>query len=127
MRTIVFAFIAACSMSAPVHAEILPATAAYLRQIGINPAAREVVTVANDRVNNASLNSLAAAKDEKGLRTFIGTRNVVHEARAKPKGPINVPKPEVYDAMKYMTSDERQVVGKAFLEQLMGDSGGKSK
>jgi hypothetical protein len=68
------------SVSTPLQqsARVTPEAASYLREIGIDPEAPDIIEVSQDTVGDYSLDALAAAHDETRLRRFIYTRLFMH-------------------------------------------------
>ncbi|MDE2264804.1 MAG: hypothetical protein KGL29_02800, partial [Alphaproteobacteria bacterium] len=83
MRSILLAFVFVTAAIIPSYADVTPATAAFLKEIGIDPASPDVTLAADDVVSNkdiqnVSLNSLAAMRDQEGVKRFIATRAFIH-------------------------------------------------
>ena len=84
-------------------AEVSPATAAYLREIGIDPDARDVVAVSQDAIGLMSLDALAEARDEARVRRFIYTRTFMLRFLTDPDN-VRI-EPDKYD-IAFLTPDE---------------------
>jgi hypothetical protein len=74
-------FVAALASQA-LAAGLSPTSAAFLHKIGINPRAHDVIAVEGDVVSNktfkhVTLDSLAAMRDQMGVKRFIATRNYI--------------------------------------------------
>jgi len=88
-------------------ARVKPETAAYLQEIGIDPAAADVVEVSQDIVNGISLDSLAAERNETGVRRFIYTRTFMHHFLADSNN-LRI-EPDKYD-IAFLTPDEVKLI-----------------
>ena len=93
--------------------KLQPVSAAFLRELGIDPEAEEVTTILNDQVGTwsygfpYSLDSLAALRDENGVQQFIATRNFARKYLKDPK--TKFPPSEVYQT-EFLTEDEVQFI-----------------
>lgn len=107
-------------------AELQPATAAYLQQIGIDPKSADIAAIAGDQVGSFSLDAIAASRSESGMRYFIATRTFIRKFRQDAKTPF--PPNDLYWT-RYLTPDDIKFIraalgGKlqpkaaAFLEEL---------
>ncbi|HLL28874.1 MAG TPA: hypothetical protein VKT73_14650 [Xanthobacteraceae bacterium] len=88
-------------------ASVSPETAAYLKEIGIDPGAPDVIEVSQDNVGAVSLDSLAAARDETRVRRFIYTRTFMHRFLADPDN-VRI-EPDKYD-IAFLTPDEVNLI-----------------
>lgn len=114
----------AVMLSAPTAAHAMaPATAKYLRQIGIDPKSKDaiaadaegVITVDYDGDDyDYSLAQLAAAKKKNAVATFISTRAFIHRLEADYAG-TEIPTKN-YDPL-YLRHSERELVGRKFAER----------
>lgn len=102
MRTILAA-VAFLAVSAPAFA-LTPATEAFLNELGLKADSKEVATVAKDVVNGKSLDTLAAKRDETGVRSFIATRNFIRAFKADVNAEF--PADELYN-IAYLTGAEK--------------------
>jgi hypothetical protein len=102
-----------------------PETAAYLRTIGVNPEAADVVAVDSEGPISTSydgddqeysLDTLAAAKRKNGVSSFITTRGFIRHLKENFDG-TSIPKTN-YDPL-YLTGEERGLVGRKFAQSLM--------
>ncbi len=89
-----------------------PATAAFLKEIGLDPKSPEVKAVSDDSVTTKSgkiksIELIAAKRDEDGMRRFIATRYFVHQYRKDPK--TKFPPTDLYDT-SLLTPDEVQFI-----------------
>jgi sulfur carrier protein ThiS len=116
MRSIILALAVILGLTTPSLAAMSPKTAAYLKQLGINPNSRAVVTVENDVVpnkeyGNLTLDSLAAANDRHGIVAFIHTRNYLRAFRVN----VNANEPSDYNIM-YLTPAEKKYIANKLIE-----------
>jgi hypothetical protein len=88
-------------------ARVSPPTAAYLREIGIDPEAADVIEVSQDAIGAVSLDSLAAARDETKVRRFIYTRAFMHHFLADPDK-VRI-EPDKYD-IGFLTPEEVNLI-----------------
>ena len=112
MRSMLLALALMVAMIGPVYADVSVGTAAFLKEIGINPASADVISISNDVVSNkdvkdVSLNSLAAKRDEEGVKRFIATRAFIHKYEADSSTPF--PPEKVYNTT-YLTRPEQDFV-----------------
>jgi len=115
MTFIALAFLLA---AAPASAAPAPETQSYLRELGLDPASQSVLAVSTDAVTAVNgevytLDSLAAKRDEKGVRAFLVTRGFVHAFRADPA--VQFPDDERYD-IKYQSVEERRYIARKLME-----------
>lgn len=102
MRTLL-ALAFAVALSAPAFA-LNPATEAFLNELGIKPDSQQVASIAKDAVNGKSLDTLAAKRDETGVRAFIATRNFIRAF--KKDSNADFPSDELYN-IAYLTGAEK--------------------
>lgn len=81
MRHALFAALALLAATS-ASAALSPATEAFLQEIGYNVQSPEIALIADDTITTKSglvvtLNTLAAKRDEVGVRRFVVTRNFV--------------------------------------------------
>jgi hypothetical protein len=112
MRSILLAFVFLAAAIIPSYADVTPATAAFLKKIGVDPRSAKVTAIADDVVSNkdvqgVSLNSLAAKRDEEGIKRFIATRDFIHKYEADTNTPF--PSTALYDGL-YLTKPELHFV-----------------
>ncbi len=88
-------------------ARVTPQAAAYLREIGIDPNAPDVVEVSQDAVGAYSLDSLAAQREETQVRRFIYTRIFMHRFLADPDN-VRI-EPDKYD-ISFLTPEEVKLI-----------------
>ncbi len=117
LAVIVVAFFAAASSA------MTPATAKYLRSIGLDPKSKEAVaadaegTITIDYEGDDyqySLAQLAAGKKKNAVATFINTRAFIHRLKEDYAG-TSIPSTN-YDPL-YLTHEERTLVGRKFAER----------
>lgn len=103
--------------AAPVLADIAPSTSGYLKEIGLDPHAAEIESVANESVTMrnggvASIDELAKQKKSKReILRFVSTRRFVKAYRENPN--TRLPPADDYDAA-YVTDEEKALVQPAF-------------
>lgn len=88
-------------------ARVNPQAAAYLREIGIDPNAQDVVEVSQDAVGAYSLDALAAQREETQVRRFIYTRIFMHRFLADPDNARI--EPDKYD-ISFLTPEEVKLI-----------------
>lgn len=74
--------------------ELQPQTTAFLRELGLDPASKQIARIIDDRVGEYSLDALAAKRDQRGVKVFIVMHNFVRDFRQDAKTPF--PPPENY-------------------------------
>ncbi len=94
------------------YAGVATSTAAFMTEIGIDPASPDVQSISQDVVSNkdiqaVSLDSLAAARDQEGVRQFIATRVFIHKYMVDTTTPF--PSTELYNVL-YLTGTERDFI-----------------
>jgi hypothetical protein len=112
MRSFLLAFALIAASLIPSYAGVSAGTAAFLKEIGIDPRSPDVVSVAGDVVRNKgvqdiTLNSLAAKRDEESVRRFIATRAWIHKYMVDTNAPQ--PSSSYYDT-QYLTKAEKDFV-----------------
>ncbi|UPT73134.1 MAG: hypothetical protein M0D55_14720 [Elusimicrobiota bacterium] len=95
-----FLFVALAMIAAASASAMNPATETFLKEIGLDPQSAEIQAVQADSVTTKTgvvktLDSLAAKRDEDGLRRFVATRNFVQQFRQNPR--TKFPPAELYD------------------------------
>ncbi len=128
MKPLVLAAFSAVFFASAASA-MTPETAQYLKQIGLNPESRDILAVDQEGPvttsfsgrdpEEFSLDSLASQKKKLGIQAFIGTRNFIRRLKSNFAG-TSIPKTQ-YDPM-YLTSDERGLVGKKFVEGMLASN-----
>ncbi len=98
--------------------KLKPATISFLQELGINPWSRDIFAIAADSVTAKSgkvytLDSLAAKRDETGVKSFIATRVFIHAFRKDSS--VEFPNDELYNIL-YLTADEKAYISKKLLE-----------
>lgn len=88
-------------------AELQPATAAYLQQIGIDPKSADIAAIAGDQVGSFSLDKIAASRSESGMRYFIATRTFIRKFRQDSKTPF--PPNDLYWT-RYLMPDDIKLI-----------------
>jgi hypothetical protein len=110
-------------LSAPVRAELSPAGETFLKSIGVNLQAQDVVVAIADGVisttydadpQDYSLDDLATRKQKNGSLAFIGTRNFIKKLKGNFSG-TSIPSTN-YDPL-YLTPEERSMAGRKFAER----------
>lgn len=114
MRKVLLA-LAAAVLALPAAA-LTQTTAQFLTEIGISPDSADVQLVARDVVRSKSLDTLAARRDEDGVRRFIATRAFIHRFRQDSSTPY--PDGDLYQ-ISYLTAAE-----KAYITQKIQESWG---
>lgn len=122
MMKLAIAVLFAC---APLAAEaaaaqpkpLLPATEAFLKELGIDPRSPEVRAISGDSVASKSgkvytLDSLGAKRDETGVKSFVATRVFIRAFRKNPE--TEFPADELYNIL-YLTSEEKAYISKKLL------------
>jgi hypothetical protein len=109
MRSVLCAIAFAIAATIPTHADPPPDAAAFLREIGIDPASADVASVikdvvSNDKVKDISLNSLATKRDKDGVKRFIATRVFFHKFVVDSN--TRAPPDELYRTL-YLTNAEK--------------------
>ena len=107
MRHALFAALA-LFVASKASAAISPETENFLQGVGYNIQSEEITAIADDTITTkagvvVSLNTLAAKKDEVGVRRFVATRNFVRKYMADTKTPF--PDRDVYYT-GYLKSNE---------------------
>ena len=93
--------------------KLQPASAAFLRELGIDPESEQITNILDDQMGAwsigfpYSLDSLAAMRDENGVQQFIATRNFVRKYMKDPKTPF--PPHEFYQT-EFLKEDEVQFI-----------------
>lgn len=109
--------------AAATASAMTPATAKYLRSIGLDPKSAEAIaadaegTITIDYEGDDyqySLAQLAAGKKKNAVATFINTRAFIHRLKEDYAG-TSIPKTN-YDPL-YLTREERTLVGRKFAER----------
>lgn len=122
MKSMMIAAFAVVVFSAAASA-MTPATAKYLRSIGLDPKSKEAVaadaegTITIDYEGDDyqySLAQLAAGKKKNAVATFINTRAFIHRLKEDYAG-TSIPTTN-YDPL-YLTREERTLVGRKFAER----------
>lgn len=113
MRPLLLALI----FTAPAAA-LTPETGGFLKLIGIDPLAWEVVELSSDSVKSRSgdiftLDSVAAGRDETAVRSFLVTRSFLHAFREDPG--TQFPDNALYD-LKYLTIDEQRYIARTLMK-----------
>lgn len=98
-------------------AALAPQTESFLKELGIDPKVPGVVAVASDTVTVASdevytLDSLAAKRDEKGVKSFLVTRGFLYDFRNDPDSQF--PDDEYYNIL-YLSIAERKFMAKTLM------------
>ena len=96
-----------------------PATESFLKELGLDPKSSRILTIASDSITAKSgkvhtLDSLAAKRDETGVKAFIATRAFIHRLKENDAG-SSIPTTN-YDPL-YLTHDERHLVDRKFAER----------
>jgi hypothetical protein len=109
MRFPLVALLFAGVLIGPAHARLSASAAAFLNEIGVDPASADVKLVSNDVVSNddvqgVSLTSLAAKRDEEGVKRFIATRVFIHKYMKDTN--TQEPSAALYDT-QYLTKSEQ--------------------
>lgn len=99
-------------LAAPALA-LKPATEQFLNEIGLTPQSAEVASVAGDVVNGRSLDTLAAKRDESGVRAFIATRGFIRAFRLDSNAAF--PDDELYN-IGYLTAPEKLFIATKLAE-----------
>lgn len=123
MKPLAFAAAAVFFLAAAASA-MTPETSQYLRGIGVDPESSDIVELdAEGPVSTSyggdpevfSLDILASQKRKNGIMAFITTRGFIRKLKADFNG-VAIPKTN-YDAL-YLTSEERQLAGRKFIQGL---------
>lgn len=98
--------------SSSAASSLQPATASFLKELGMDPRSSEIRAVASDSVTTASgkvktLDSLAAKRDETGIKSFIATRSFIRAFEKDSKA--DFPDDELYNIL-YLTSSEKAYI-----------------
>lgn len=86
-----------------------PATESFLKELGMDPQSSQILTIASDSVTAKSgkvhtLDSLAAKRDETGVKAFIATRVFIRDF--KKDSTVDFPDEELYN-IAYLTAPEK--------------------
>ncbi len=105
---------AACAalLASPALA-LKPGTDAFLTELGFAPQSPEITAIAKDVVNAKSLDTLAAKRDETGVRSFIATRTFIRAFKQNPDAEF--PETELYN-IAYLTAPEKQYIATKLAE-----------
>lgn len=105
---------AACAalLAAPALA-LKPATEQFLDELGISPQSAEVTSIAGDVVNGKSLDTLAAKRDESGVKAFIATRGFIRAFKQDSNAAF--PDDELYN-IGYLTAPEKLFIATKLAE-----------
>ncbi len=105
---------AACAvlLSAPALA-LQPATTQFLSELKPAIPADQVSAVAADVVNGKSLDTLAAKRDETGVRSFVATRNFIRAFRKDSNA--DFPADDLYN-IGYLTAAEKLFIATKLAE-----------
>ncbi len=101
--------------SGALAADLTPQTAAFLREIGIDPASPKITAIADDKVGTYSIADLASRRNEEGVKAFIATRTFIHAFMRDPK--TDFPDDDLY-VIRYLTDDEKALVAKELTLEL---------
>ena len=115
MHQLIIGFIVVAGLTATAMAQVKPETAAFLREVGIDPDSPTVLAIANDKVGDETLDTLAADRAKRDVKKFIATRNYLRDFHKT--GTTDFP-PD-YDADD-LTPEEQTVVGKAVADRYFG-------
>lgn len=109
-----FLFAAACAvmLSTPAFA-LKPATEQFLTELGFTPQSAEITTIAGDVVNGKSLDTLAAKRDESGVRAFIATRGFIRAFKQDANAAF--PDDDLYN-IGYLTAPEKLFIATKLAE-----------
>lgn len=99
-----------------------PTTAAFLKEIGLDPASTDIRAISGDKITTKSgklksLEALAVKRDEDGVKRFVATRVFLRAYRENPATPF--PSSELYDPY-LLTPDEVD-----FVAMQLRQNGGK--
>lgn len=86
-----------------------PATESFLKELGLDRKSSRILTIASDSVTAKSgkvhtLDSLAAKRDETGVKAFIATRTFIRDFKRDPTA--DFPDDELYN-IAYLTAPEK--------------------
>lgn len=102
----------AALLAAPALA-LKPATEQFLNELGISPQSEEVKLIAGDVVNGKSLDTLAAKRDENGVKSFLATRAFIRAF--KQDANASFPDDELYN-IGYLTAPEKLYIATKLAE-----------
>lgn len=97
-----------------VSAELQEKSAAFLKELGIDPTSREVRLIINDQVGKYNLDALAARNSELDVKRFIATRNYIRKFKQNPK----TPQPYDYE-VRFVKPDEVEAIKKEIIKEML--------
>lgn len=100
---------------APASAgELQGKSIAFLKELGLDPASREITGITSDQVASYNLDTLAAKRDENGVKAFIATRNFIRKYQQNTKTPF--PPDDLY-VIRYLRPDEAQFISAQLIKE----------
>ena len=87
---------------------------AFLKELGLDPASKEVTGIIDDQVATYSLDALAAKRDEDGVKAFIATRNFIRKYQQNTKTPF--PPADLY-LIRYLKPEEAQFISAQLIKE----------
>lgn len=115
----IFAVSVALLSAVPAPA-LTPAAETMLKGLGLDPASKEVLAIAKDRVKAVSgevytLDGLAAKGDVAAVKAFLVTRDFFRDFREN--WDIEFPNDELYD-IRYLSAAERAYMARQLMQGL---------
>lgn len=115
---LVAAFAGSVSAAPALKPPLKPAVASFLKELGLDPGAKDILSIAGDKVTAKSgkiysLDSLAAKRDENGVKAFIATRVFLHAFQKNPE--TEFPDDELYNIL-YLNGPEKTFIAEKLKE-----------
>lgn len=112
-RILLIAFLLA-GVSTAWAGELQGKSIAFLKELGLDPASREITGIINDQVASYSLDALAAKRNEDGVKAFIATRNFIRKYQQNTKTPF--PPGDLY-VIRFLKPDEAQFISAQLIKE----------
>jgi hypothetical protein len=113
LRILLTAFLLAGVATASA-AELQGKSIAFLKELGLDPASKQITGIINERVASYSLDALAAKRDEDGVKAFIATRNFIRKYQQNTKTPF--PPDDLY-VIRYLKPEEAQFISAQLIKE----------
>ena len=114
MARIVLIALLLVGMATASAGELQGKSMAFLKELKLDPASREIVGIINDQVVTYSLDALAAKRDEDGVKAFIATRNFIRKYQQNTKTPF--PPDDLY-VIRYFKPEEAQFISAQLIKE----------
>jgi len=101
-------------VSTAIAGELQEKSVAFLKELRLDPASKEIAGITDDQVGSYSLDTLAAKRNEDGVKAFIATRNFIRKYRQNTKTPF--PPDDLY-VIRYLKPDEAQFISAQLIKE----------